>query len=64
MSVELEFDPRAWKEWGKLGNRSKRNGRRVMLLEAPRDAGKSLTGNLPTYWRYRVNDEGARSVKI
>ena len=30
--------------------------RRVMLLEDPRDAGKALTGNLRTYWRYRVGD--------
>jgi mRNA interferase RelE/StbE len=30
--------------------------RRVMLLEDPREAGKSLTGNLRTYWRYRVGD--------
>lgn len=28
--------------------------RRVMMLEDPRDAGKALTGNLRTYWRYRV----------
>ena len=30
--------------------------RRVMMLEDPRDAGKGLTGNLRTYWRYRVGD--------
>ena len=30
--------------------------RRVMLLEDPRDTGKALTGNLRTYWRYRVGD--------
>ncbi|WP_259650367.1 type II toxin-antitoxin system RelE family toxin [Shewanella morhuae] len=30
--------------------------RRVMSLEDPRDAGKALTGNLRTYWRYRVGD--------
>lgn len=30
--------------------------RRVMMLEDPRDAGKALTGNLRTYWRYRVGD--------
>ena len=30
--------------------------RRVMLLKDPRDAGKALTGNLRTYWRYRVGD--------
>jgi mRNA interferase RelE/StbE len=30
--------------------------RRLMLLEDPRDAGKALTGNLRTYWRYRVGD--------
>ncbi|MDV0824807.1 type II toxin-antitoxin system RelE family toxin [Klebsiella quasipneumoniae] len=27
-----------------------------MMLEDPRDAGKALTGNLRTYWRYRVGD--------
>lgn len=27
-----------------------------MSLEDPRDAGKALTGNLRTYWRYRVGD--------
>lgn len=27
-----------------------------MMLENPRDAGKALTGNLRTYWRYRVGD--------
>ncbi|EHI50135.1 type II toxin-antitoxin system RelE family toxin [Aeromonas salmonicida] len=26
------------------------------MLENPRDAGKALTGNLRTYWRYRVGD--------
>ena len=30
--------------------------RRVMMLEDPRDACKALTGNLRTYWRYRVGD--------
>nr|ALG88044.1 hypothetical protein [Aeromonas sobria] len=30
--------------------------RRVMMLEDPRDAGKALTGNFRTYWRYRVGD--------
>ncbi|MGL4889966.1 MAG: type II toxin-antitoxin system RelE family toxin [Aeromonas veronii] len=30
--------------------------RRVMMLEDPRDAGKALTGNRRTYWRYRVGD--------
>ncbi|AAP69898.1 toxin (plasmid) [Aeromonas salmonicida subsp. salmonicida A449] len=30
--------------------------RRIMMLENPRDAGKALTGNLRTYWRYRVGD--------
>ena len=30
--------------------------RRGMLLKDPRDAGKALTGNLRTYWRYRVGD--------
>ena len=30
--------------------------RRVMLLKDHRDAGKALTGNLRTYWRYRVGD--------
>lgn len=30
--------------------------RRVMMLEDPRDVGKALTGNLRTYWRYRVGD--------
>ena len=30
--------------------------RRVMQLEDPRDAGKALTGNFRTYWRYRVGD--------
>ena len=30
--------------------------RRLMLLEDPRYAGKALTGNLRTYWRYRVGD--------
>lgn len=31
--------------------------RRVMMLEDPRDAGKALTGNFRTYWRYRVGDD-------
>ena len=30
--------------------------RRLMQLEAPRDAGKALTGNWRTNWRYRVGD--------
>lgn len=30
--------------------------RRVVMLEDPRDAGKALTGNLRTYWRYRAGD--------
>lgn len=30
--------------------------RRVMELDDPRGAGKALTGNLRTYWRYRVGD--------
>lgn len=30
--------------------------RRIMMLDNPRDAGKALTGNLRTYWRYRVGD--------
>lgn len=30
--------------------------RRIMMLENPRGAGKALTGNLRTYWRYRVGD--------
>ena len=30
--------------------------RRLMQLEDPRDAGKALTGNWRTYWRYRVGD--------
>ena len=30
--------------------------RRLMQLEDPWDAGKALTGNWRTYWRYRVGD--------
>ena len=30
--------------------------RRLTQLEDPRDAGKALTGNWRTYWRYRVGD--------
>ena len=30
--------------------------RRLMQLEDPRDAGKALTGNWRTYWRYRGGD--------
>ena len=30
--------------------------RLLMQLEDPRDAGKALTGNWRTYWRYRVGD--------
>lgn len=60
MAWNVELSNTARKQLSKLdktqAQRITKYLRRLMLLEDPRDAGKVLTGNLRTYWRYRVGD--------
>lgn len=60
MAWNVELTNTARKQLSKLdktqAQRITKYLRRLMLLEDPRDAGKALTGNLRTYWRYRVGD--------
>lgn len=60
MAWKVEFTESAAKQLARLdktqAQRITKYLRRVMQLEDPRDAGKALTGNLRTYWRYRVGD--------
>lgn len=56
----LRFEPGAEKELGKLD--ASIRGRIIRTLDAiahlddPRARGKSLTGNLAGFWRYRIGD--------
>ena len=60
MAWKVELTDTAVKQLARLDNtqaqRITKYLRRIMMLENPRDAGKALTGNLRTYWRYRVGD--------
>lgn len=60
MAWNVELTNTARKQLSKLdktqAQRITKYLRRLMLLEDPRDAGKALTGNMRTYWRYRVGD--------
>ena len=60
MAWKVELTDTAKKQLARLdktqAQRTTKYLRRVMMLEDPRDVGKALTGNLRTYWRYRVGD--------
>lgn len=60
LAWKVELTDTAKKQLARLDNtqaqRITKYLRRIMMLENPRDAGKALTGNLRTYWRYRVGD--------
>ena len=60
MAWKVELTDTAKKQLARLDNtqaqRITKYLRRIMMPENPRDAGKALTGNLRTYWRYRVGD--------
>ena len=60
LAWEVELTDTAAKQLARLdqtqAQRITKYLRRLMQLEDPRDAGKALTGNWRTYWRYRVGD--------
>ena len=60
MAWKVELTDTAAKQLARLdktqAQRITKYRRRLMQLEDPRDAGKALTGNWRTYWRYRVGD--------
>ena len=63
MSYELEFDPRALKEWKKLGHTVKTQFKKKLekVLENPRIEANQLSG-LPDCYKIKLRSAGYRLV--
>ena len=63
MTFELEFDPRAWKEWKKLGDTVRQQFKKklVEVLERPRNEANRLHG-LPDCYKVKLRGAGYRLV--
>lgn len=63
MRFELEFDPRAWKEWGKLGDTVRHQFKKKLaeVLEQPRIEANRLHG-LPDSYKIKLRTAGYRLV--
>lgn len=65
MSFELEFDPRAWREWKKLGDTVRQQFKKklVEVLSHPRNEANRLHGNgLPDCYKIKLRNAGYRLV--
>ena len=63
MTSELEFDPRAWKEWKKLGDTVRHQFKKKLaeVLERPRVEANRLHG-LPDCYKIKLRGAGYRLV--
>ena len=63
MTFELEFDPRAWREWKKLGDTVRQQFKKklVEVLERPRNEANRLHG-LPDCYKIKLRSSGYRLV--
>lgn len=63
MTFELEFDPRAWKEWNKLGATVRQQFKKKLakVLEQPRLEANGLHG-IPDCYKIKLRDSGYRLV--
>lgn len=63
MTFELEFDPRAWKEWNKLGDPPRQQLKKKLrkILENPRVEANRLHG-LPDCYKIKLRQSGYRLV--
>lgn len=63
MSFELEFDPRALREWKKLGDTVRHQFKKKLLevLERPRNEANRLHG-LPDCYKIKLRNAGYRLV--
>jgi mRNA interferase RelE/StbE len=63
MTFELEFDPRAWKEWKKLGDTVRQQFKKKLaeVLERPRVEANRLHG-LPDCYKIKLRGAGYRLV--
>jgi mRNA interferase RelE/StbE len=61
LAWRIEFDPRAEKDFRKIGPDATRRIRQYLYeqiasLAEPRQRGKALKGQWAEYWRYRIGD--------
>lgn len=63
MTFELEFDPRAWKEWQKLGDTVRQQFKKKLakVLEQPKVEANRLH-SLPNCYKIKLRDAGFRLV--
>ncbi len=63
MTFELEFDPRAWKEWQKLGNTVRQQFKKKLakVLVEPRVEANRLH-SLPDCYKIKLRSAGFRLV--
>lgn len=63
MTYELEFDPRAWKEWNKLGDTIRQQFKKklVKVLVRPKIEANRLHG-LRDCYKIKLRDSGYRLV--
>ncbi|MFM5861602.1 type II toxin-antitoxin system RelE/ParE family toxin [Aeromonas veronii] len=63
MTFELEFDPRAWKEWQKLGDTVRQQFKKklVKVLNQPQIEANRLH-NLPNCYKIKLRNAGFRLV--
>ena len=63
MTFELEFDPRAWKEWNKLGDTIRQQFKKklVKVLARPKIEANRLHG-LRDCYKIKLRDSGYRLV--
>lgn len=59
MTFELEFDPRAWKEWKKLGDTVRQQFKKKLseVIERPRIEANRLNG-LPDCYKLKLRSAG------
>ena len=63
MTFELEFDPRAWKEWKKLGDTVRQQFKKKLseVIERPRIEANRLNG-MPDCYKIKLRGAGYRLV--
>lgn len=63
MTYSLEFDPRAWKEWRKLGDTVRKQFKKKLaeIIENPRVEANKLR-NLPDCYKIKLRSAGYRLV--
>ena len=61
MTFELEFDPRAWKEWKKLGDTVRQQFKKKLseVIERPRIEANRLNG-MPDCYKIKLRGAGYR----